>query len=96
MNKENAKDYLPLVQALAEGKVIQSRLFSCDSWKDCARPDFTMDPSNYRIKPEPREIWVNEWDGNGFVVFATEREATEHAHRHGIGHVTTRYREVIE
>ena len=33
MNKDTAKDYLPLVQALAEGKTIQ--LFSdCDGWED--------------------------------------------------------------
>lgn len=96
MNKDNARDYLPLVQALAEGKVIQSRMFSCDPWKDCARPDFTMDPSNYRIKPEPREIWVNEWKPGGKVVFDSPEEAAEHAKRYGIGHITTRYREVIE
>lgn len=96
MNKDNARDYLPLVQALAEGKVIQEKHSVDSPWEDCANPDFSWHPGDYRIKPEPREIWVNEWDGNGFVVFATEREATEHANRYGIGHVTTRYREVIE
>lgn len=95
MNKDNAKDYLPLVQALANGKVIQVEVDG--KWIDMTgEMHFSGVPSDYRIKPEPREIWVNEWDGNGFVVFATEREAKEHAKRYGIGHVTTRYREVIE
>ncbi|WP_372483786.1 hypothetical protein AB9H29_12105 [Stenotrophomonas sepilia] len=94
MNKDNAKDYLPLVQALAEGRVIEHR--GSGGWYQLNNPTFQDQPSDYRIKPEPREIWVNEWDGNGFVVFATEREAKEHANRYGIGHVTTRYREVIE
>ena len=61
MNKDNAKDFLPLVKALAEGRVIQ---FKSDDagWVDAA-PDigWTMRPSAYRIKPEPREwfLWRN-------------------------------------
>lgn len=100
MNKDNAKDYLPLVQALSEGGVIQYKYQKSDksyAWMDLeSSVDFCMPAEFYRIKPEPREIWVNEWDGNGFVVFAKESEAIEHAKRYGIGHVTARYREVIE
>lgn len=59
MNKENAKDYLPLVQALADRKVIQFK--GCDDGKwmdvDCIHSS-SYSPSRYRIKPEPREIWV--------------------------------------
>lgn len=95
MNKDNARDYLPLVQALAEGKVIQSRMFSCDPWKDCARPDFTMDPSNYRIKPEPREIWVNRYvDGYDSDRAYSSKEYAEDGIQDGWRAV--RYREVIE
>jgi len=95
MNASNAKDYLPLVQALVEGKTVQYRLLG-EKWSTGGDVDFSLPPDQYRIKPEPREIWVNEWDGNGFVVFSTESEAMEHSKRYGIGHVTTRYREVIE
>lgn len=94
MNKDNARDYLPLVQALAEGKVIQS--YVCGGWSDDKDVDFTLDASRYRIKPEPREIWVNSWDPAGNVIFDSPEEAEEHAKRYRIGHVTTRYREVIE
>lgn len=95
MNKNNAKDFLPLVQALAEGKVIQIRMFSCDPWKDCSRPDFTMDPPNYRIKPEPREIWVNRYpNGMENGIFNTEHAAK--LHRANDTAVQIRYREVIE
>lgn len=59
MNKDTAKDYLPLVQAMAEGKVIQIK---CDDgWKDLVNVSFNNIPSKYRIKPEPREIWVNHY-----------------------------------
>lgn len=95
MNKDNARDYLPLVQALAEGKVIQSRMFSCDPWKDCARPDFTMDPSNYRIKPEPREIWVRRHSNgsNSAYAYSSKKEAE---YEISAGWSVIRYREVIE
>ena len=59
MNKDNAKDYLPLVQALAEGKAIQYRNAGKEEWRDTSNPKFKMGPEHYRIKPEPREIWVN-------------------------------------
>jgi hypothetical protein len=61
MNKENAKDYLPFVQAMADGKTIQ---WKSDEgfWSDIDEIEFCMydDPSCYRIKPEPRtwEIYV--------------------------------------
>lgn len=94
MNKDNAKDYLPLVQALAEGQVIQSRMFILNPWRDCTQPDFTMDPSNYRIKPEPREIWVNRYPEDfESGRYSTREDAVSNA---AIGAVQVCYREVIE
>ena len=59
MNKENAHLYLPLVQALVDGKIIQ---FKTDSgnWKDGVDLGFSLNPEYYRIKPEPRtfEMWI--------------------------------------
>ena len=54
MNKDTAKDYLPLVQALAEGKTIEYR-DSDDAWIDCELPTFNQHSSRYRIKPEPSQ-----------------------------------------
>lgn len=100
MNKYNAKDYLPLVQALADGKIIQYKYLRAngsDDWLDIeGGVDFTVTADRYRIKPEPREIWVNEWAPVGSVMFESESEALAHSKRYGIGHVTRRYREVIE
>ena len=58
MNKENAHEYMPLVQALADGKTIQENYFK--RWCDTRNPNFNMDVSFYRIKPEPRmfEMWL--------------------------------------
>lgn len=53
MNRNNAKQLLPIIQAYAEGKVIQiNRPFS--GWVDCDEPLFNGDQSSYRIKPEPK------------------------------------------
>jgi hypothetical protein len=56
MTKENAKDYLPLVQALADGKEIQNCSSDGSLWYSLKNFDFTMPPSNYRIKPEPTRV----------------------------------------
>jgi hypothetical protein len=61
MNKENAKDYLPYVQAMADGKTIQWKTDS-GNWKDGVDLELSLDPDHYRIKPEPRtfEMYINE------------------------------------
>lgn len=90
MNKDNAKDYLPLVQALAEGKVIQHRSHISGKWGDVVRTNFPDEPDCYRIKPEPRRAWV-WWPPAGIdaaaVAFISEVIAEDVVCRHG-GHIT--------
>ena len=101
MNKDNAKDYLPLVQALSEGKVIQYKYQKSDksyAWIDLeSAVDFCMPADRYRIKPEPREISVNHYNEGLKLdhVCDSLQEAIRRSHE-GYGYVTTRYREVIE
>ncbi len=78
MNKENAKDYLPLVQALSEGKTLQRKTSSDSEWADITECAFTFDIECYRIKPEPRRIWVNEYESDGYF-YSTKQEANEKA-----------------
>ena len=68
MNKDNAHLYLPLVQALADGKVIQRNEHW--GWADINDPALTCDPSKYRIKPEPKMAWyrVAELNGENCIV----------------------------
>ena len=56
MNKDNARDYLPLVHALAEGKTIQ-KFSDGDGWEDVRSPSFESPAKLYRIKPEPKKGW---------------------------------------
>jgi hypothetical protein len=67
MNKNNAKDYLPFVQALAEGKTIQVNL-PHTGWEDLDGDyniDFGRKPECYRIKSEITKWWIMpnfDWD----------------------------------
>lgn len=90
MNKDNAKDYLPLVQALAEGKVIQWRNHA-GSWEDSDELSDAWTPDHYRIKPEPREIFVvNEDDDLAYFDESRARATALDTFK------IVRYREVIE
>ena len=65
MNSQTAPSFIPLVQALAEGKTIQF-LKPIRGWTDIKDVEFCQAPDRYRVKPEPsepREIWVNEYAG---------------------------------
>lgn len=57
MTREEAKKLLPVLQAYAEGKVIQStRKGFKEPWTDKVESDwdFNCKHYNYRIKPEPK------------------------------------------
>ncbi|YCT77650.1 hypothetical protein QV000_07260 [Stenotrophomonas maltophilia] len=96
MNKDNAKDFLPLVQALADGKVIQIAIVTGD-WVDLGEEvHFRAHPAEYRIKPEPREIFVPRWpDGFEGAPYRTEREAKQILSNETTCKIIC-YREVIE
>jgi len=100
VNASNAKDYLPLVQALSEGKVIQYKYQKSDksyAWMDLeSSVDFCMPAEFYRIKPEPREIFVvidNDNDGS-HLAFHSEDDAIKDVGSRD--YAIRRYREVIE
>ena len=54
MTREEVKEMLPVLQAFAEGKTIESRCIKGDKslWYDDEDPSFDGD-LEYRIKPEP-------------------------------------------
>ncbi len=61
MTKEEAKQWIPLLQAFAEGKVIEYKGSSYDTWTDITEKFSFQDVSCYRIKPEPKyRLWKPE------------------------------------
>ena len=65
MNRENAAAFLPLVQALADGKTIQYFSPIREAWEDAESLAFDSPPESYRIKPEPRE-WGGKVKGRSW------------------------------
>lgn len=53
MNREQAKELLPIIQAFADGKTVQFKN-SFEDWIDCDNIMFNRPPKDYRIKPEPK------------------------------------------
>ncbi len=56
MDRNRAKQLLPVIQAYINGKPIQSRCIKGDTslWYDDEDPSFDDDDLEYRIKPEPK------------------------------------------
>lgn len=52
MNREQAKELLPIIQAFAEGKTIE--YYSNDNWIEDKNFNFIDKAQNYRIKPSPK------------------------------------------
>lgn len=53
MNRQEAKELLPIIQAFAEGKTILVQ--DCIDWCYLSNEsDFNLNPQRYRIKPEPK------------------------------------------
>lgn len=82
MNKHNAKDYLPFVQALADGKTIEW-LTETNHWATLNDGDFVLPATHYRIvKPTPTPtITPGKWRmRNGEVVDVVKSGSTLPTH----------------
>lgn len=91
MTKENAHLFLPLVQAWIDGKTLQN----CGAdykWYDIQSASFASDPHCYRIKPEPRVIWINDTYG----LLGTAHDSLASANENGgIASVAIKFVEVM-
>lgn len=54
MNRQQAKDLLPIIQAFAEGKPIEYRALGYEHWGRATTPTFNIASYEYRIKPKPK------------------------------------------
>lgn len=89
MNREDAKNLLPIIQAFADGKEVQWQ--ESGKWRTAVGPSFCAD-FEWRIKPEPREIWVNEYKFGSDVYYSKEAAKANLME----GGVMSQFREVID
>lgn len=93
MTREEWAERLPLIQAFVEGKTIQRRFYDgvCFSeWQEGSDISFINSADQYRIKPEPKVIWVTSDD----CVFDNEGQARLHCCNGKYPYA--KYQEVIE
>lgn len=85
MNRQQAKELLPIIQAFAEGKTIEIRRnskYNPGEWIETATPTFDIKSHEYRIKPEPKyrsfanaeECWqeMKKHEPFGWVKYKTD------------------------
>jgi hypothetical protein len=94
-NKEEIKRRIEIMQAWVDGKEVQFETAS--GWKD-AGPDFWMEFNfyniKYRIKPEPRVIFVNEYED--YDISHRDKDTALECSRQDCIHKAVKYIEVIE
>lgn len=98
MKASNAKDYLPLVQALIEGKSIQYNTSADDenpNWVDCEELISDESAKKYRIKPKPLDVWINHYTFEDPTVHYCKDSALKSSAKSHVT-ITRHYREVIE
>ena len=73
ITKEEAKELLPIIKALAEGKKIQDKIEGLTGWVDTdeINLEFEGQKIKHRIKPEPK-----------YRPFKTQEECWEEMHKH--------------
>ena len=76
-------------------RVDQMQLKKCE-WEDCETPGWNFGDCEYRVKPEPRTVWVNEYpDHCGDTAYDTKLHATNAAGRFVVRRAV-KFVEVIE
>lgn len=78
MTPERAKKLFPIVQAFAEGRVIQAKYDDDGAWIDTDSPSF-YDCVEYRIKPETKTGWVNIYALGVAYGYSSKKEAEDQA-----------------
>lgn len=100
------KDYIALLQAVAEGKTLQFASKSNPTeWEDANQNwhDEVKQGSrsigvafyNWRIKPEPSVKWLNECSDGIAVAYLSESKAREAANYSKYQRIAVKYQEVL-
>lgn len=95
MTKESAKEYIPLIQAWADGKQLQ--IFKGGVWRDfapCSRPSWKHPVNLYRIKPEVSKTELKPARPE-FLEWCKFRRAQIRSNIRGLEHLTNEHRALV-
>ena len=104
MTPERAKELLPVIEAFANGETVQFydgetvQFYDGDEWCDVGKEGLDAetlgdDGLKYRIKPKPREFWMNLYSDGCVIAYGTKEAAEQHR---GDRAVIIKVREVCE
>ena len=77
MNRDSAIKFMPLLQALIDGKQLQWKT-KFDTWQDVTSVDDSYQPDRYRVKPEPVECWVGFNPNTGSPITVSKIDESEY------------------
>lgn len=98
MTRDEAREFVKVVQAYADGKEVEGRTIGSVRWQPLDEPVFNCSVRQYRIKPEPREVWILQY-GNGEISYVADKSREDAEERLCAGASLERvlhFREVIE
>lgn len=55
------QEKIDAMTAFRDGKEIEFRIIDSGKWIESREPNWDFTSFEYRIKPEPRRIWINEY-----------------------------------
>ena len=66
MGRMTESEILEVVQAYMDGKEVEYYDGCSCRWENCDDPEWNFADLQWRIKRQPRVIWVNEYNQTGF------------------------------
>ncbi len=99
------QEQIKLLQAIDDGKTLQSQFkVNTNLWTDLSAEwhgrmksgEYALETRSfrYRIKPEPKVIWVNEYANNCYGIYLDEETAKHYASYDAVS-IAVKYQEVL-
>lgn len=98
MTKDETRYAIAVMQAYVDGKEIEFRHLREGKFfelKDPSSPSWDFHTFEYRIKPSPKVIWVNEYPDDAIGVHATQEKAKQSASSRA-ARIAVPYREITD
>lgn len=95
MSKKQIKNLMFVLQLLLDGKKVEFYNDITLEWREFCDEDELDSELEYREKPEPKVIWVNEYNNNRGVAAWIDKASAEKYHIWGASRIAVKYQEVL-